>query len=128
VVRYIEKHAQTDFHLADENKLIQAIFSKLSEKAKAIDPTLVNTVLGEGHKVEKALDAIETRLKRALKHKEETHINQLKNLRSKFFPGNGLQERSESFIQFLVAEESDVLEDFIKILNPLEKGFLFVYF
>jgi len=127
IVRYIEKHAQTDFHLDEENELIKALFSKLSDKAKSIDPTLENLVLSEGHKVEKSLDAIETRLKRALKHREETQINQLKNLRSKFFPGNGLQERAESFLQFMVTEETDLLDDFVKLLNPLNKDFLFVY-
>jgi bacillithiol biosynthesis cysteine-adding enzyme BshC len=128
IIRYIEKHANTDFHLNEENDFISALFSKLSGKAKSIDPTLENLVLSEGHKVEKALDAIETRLKRALKQKEEIHINQLKNLRTKFFPGNGLQERSESFLQQIVSEDSGLLDDFVNLLNPLEKTFLFVYF
>jgi len=128
IIRYIEKHASTDFHLNEENQVVRALFSTLSAKAKSVDPTLENLVLSEGHKVEKALDAIETRLKRALKHKEETNINQLKNLRSKFFPGNGLQERSESFLQHVVSENGGITDAFVKLLNPLEKSFQFVYF
>ncbi len=127
IIRYIEKHASTDFHLNAENQVVRALFSTLSAKAKSVDPTLENLVLSEGHKVEKALDAIETRLKRALKQKEETNINQLKNLRVKFFPGNGLQERSESYLQYVVSEEGDLTDEFVKLLNPLEKSFLFVY-
>jgi bacillithiol biosynthesis cysteine-adding enzyme BshC len=128
IIRHIEKHANTDFHLNEENQIISALFFKLSGKAKSIDPSLENLVLSEGHKVEKALDAIEIRLKRSLKQKEETNINQLKNLRAKFFPGNGLQERSESFLQQMVSEQAGLLDDFVNILNPLEKSFLFVYF
>lgn len=127
ITKYLEMTANGDFHLNDEIIEIKDVFSKISAKAKLIDPTLEPFVLGEGHKITKSIEAIESRLKRTLKQKEDTSINQIKSVRSKLFPENGLQERKESLLPYLVSEEKDFLNTLIETLNPLEKEFLFIY-
>lgn len=124
---FLDRAANPDFHLAGEMKQINEIFEIISRRAKLIDPTLGPFVLGEGHKVLKSIESIEGRLKKTLKQKEETTLSQLKNLRLKIFPDNGLQERKESFLQFLVTESKDFQEKLITQCNPLQKEFLFIY-
>jgi uncharacterized protein YllA (UPF0747 family) len=103
------------------------VFAGIAEKAKHIDATLEHFVNGEGHKIGKTIENIESRLKRSLKQKEETNINQIKSLKSKLFPNQGLQERTDSYLQFLVSEETDLNNELLKALNPLDRHFLFVY-
>ncbi len=124
---YLDRAANTDFHLAGEISEISEIFEVISVRAKLIDPTLGPFVLSEGHKVVKSIEAIESRLKKTLKQKEETSLGQLKNLRSKLFPENGLQERKESLLQYFVSEGNDFQEILIDFCDPMQKEFLFVY-
>lgn len=127
ITRYLEKSSSENFHLDQENKKLVEIFNIIAEKAKHIDPTLEHYVNGEGHKIYKTVESIESRLKRSLKHKEETSINQIKSIKSKLFPNNGLQERTDSYLQFMVGEEDDFTDQLIDTLDPLDKSFLFVY-
>jgi bacillithiol synthase len=125
--QYLQKSGQEDFQLGKESKYIADIFESIAARAKSIDPTLVQTVIGESHKTLKVLEGIETRLKRSIKQKEETQINQLKALRAKLFPNNGLQERSDSYLQYYIQEDIDLHQWMLQNLNPLEPDFLFLY-
>lgn len=127
IIRYLEKTSAENFHLDQESQKLVEIFGLIAEKAKSIDPTLEPYVNGEGQKVNKAIESIESRLKRSLKQKEETSINQIKTLKGKLFPNNGLQERVDSYFQFLVSEDEDLTAKLIAKLDPLERSFLFVY-
>ncbi|MBL0099451.1 MAG: bacillithiol biosynthesis BshC [Saprospiraceae bacterium] len=127
ILSYLEKATESEFHLSTEIKEIQHVFEHISKKAKAIDLTLENFVNGESHKMVKAVENIEAKLRKSLKHKEETNIQQVKTLRSKLFPAHGLQERTDSFLQYLVSEDKSLLDTLTKILDPLDKTFLFVY-
>lgn len=127
ITRYLEKASSENFHLDQENKILMEVFAGIAEKAKHIDATLEHFVNGEGHKIGKTIENIESRLKRSLKQKEETNINQIKSLKSKLFPNQGLQERTDSYLQFLVSEETDLNNELLKALNPLDRHFLFVY-
>jgi bacillithiol synthase len=127
ITEYLEYAAAADFHLAHEMEKINQVFEEISDRAKIIDPTLGPFVLGEGHKVIKSIEAIEARLKKTIKHKEETAINQLKNIRKKLFPENNLQERKDSFLQYLSVEGLKFQDEMIALCDPLEKDFLFLY-
>ena len=58
----------------------------------------------------------------AEKQKYETALNQIKSLRNKFFPGNGLQERKDNFLPLYLKYGSDLFEILKENLNPLEHG------
>lgn len=127
ISEYLAHATATDYHLTGEAEKLNHIFEEISERAKLIDPTLGPFVLSEGHKMIKSLEAIEARLKKSIKQKEETTINQLKNLRQKLLPDNGLQERKDSLIQYLSTEGKELHEKLIHYCDPLEKDFLFLY-
>lgn len=127
IEKFLQQSDNPNFELKKESKEILGIFHTIAEKAKSIDPTLEAAVLGEAQKTLKSVENIETRLKRSLKQKEEVQINQLRNLKAKLFPNNGLQERAESFLQFWIREDDEFDHFMIDQLNPLEKSFLFIY-
>ena len=127
ITLYLEKNTGYNFHLNSEIEQTSKIFDAISETAKSIDPTLEMTVKGEGHKVAKILEGIESRLKRVLKQKEETNIQQIRTLKNKLFPNHGLQERTDSYLQFLVTDGPELTKTLISNLNPLEKDFLIFY-
>lgn len=123
---FLERSAGTDFHLNKESAHLEDLFRTVADKARSVDPTLEHFVLGEGHKAVKALENIEHRLKKSLKQKEETSVQQIRAIRQKLFPGNGLQERKDNFFQFMVSEGPDFMEKLIDLADPLKKDFLFV--
>ncbi len=126
VSAYLDQISLGEVHLDAEKELSTILFEKMALKAKAIDPTLEAFTLSEGHKVLKAIETLEARLKRSLKQKEETSLTQLKALKQKLFPGDGLQERKDSSMQFWVNSDAQWQEEIISLLNPLEKEFLVI--
>lgn len=127
ITKYLEKSGNEGFHLNAELFEINKIFDQIALKVKEIDPTLSPYVLGEGHKVSKTIDAIESKLKRSLKQKEETSVNQIRTIKAKLFPENNLQERKESLLAYLVTEGKTFLPQLIDVLDPMEKDFLFIH-
>ena len=66
----------------------------------------------------------ENRLLRAEKQKHETAINQIRNLKDRLFPENGLQERVENIIPLLLKYGDKFLLDLLDALEPLETEFI----
>ncbi|MCZ2101466.1 MAG: bacillithiol biosynthesis cysteine-adding enzyme BshC [Chitinophagales bacterium] len=124
---YIDKNTEEEFYLTNESKQIMQAFYEIADKAKHIDATLEPTVLGEAHKTIKTVENLENRLKRSIKQKQEVQINQIKNLKSKLFPENNLQERVESYLQFWTNDVYDLNQIMVENLNPLDKDFLTIY-
>ena len=105
---------------------LQKIFQNVREKAEEIEPTLVKTVLAEEAKQLKSLEILEGKLLRAEKQRHETAINQIRSLKERLFPGNGLQERYDNFIPFYLKYGREFFDTLKENLNPLEKGFVVI--
>ena len=65
-------------------------------------------------KLQKVIDAIEAKMIRAEKKKQELVVNRIEKLYSKVFPGGSFQERVENFIPYYIKDD-----DFIKSLVKL---------
>lgn len=111
--------AQVDF--AEEYKLTAEAFNRAKRKAEAADQTLVAFVEAQEAQVMKQLDAIEKRINKALERKHETAINQVLNLREKLLPGDGLQERSDNILNFLI-NSPELIQLLVNQLDPLNYG------
>ena len=85
------------------------------------DPTLLAFMEAEKVKIEKIIDHADQKLIKVLKQTQETKINQIKSIRDKLFPNNGLQERTENFFQYYLTTDYDLLERLKENLNPLNK-------
>lgn len=123
---YVKENTEKELSLSDEKGRLQAIYDEVKEKAEAIDKTLVKTVLAEGAKQLNSLENLESKLLRAEKQRHDISINQIRSLKDKLFPDNGLQERTDNFIQFYLKHGKEYFQILKDHLNPLEKGFIVI--
>ncbi|MBK8700176.1 MAG: bacillithiol biosynthesis cysteine-adding enzyme BshC [Saprospiraceae bacterium] len=120
---YLGKTTDFDISLSDETTAIENIFSGIKHKAGLADKSLESYTDAEKAKIIKAIEQIELRIKRSLKKNEETSINQIRNLKHKLFPGNGLQERHDNFMTLYLAMGPKFIDLLIEHLNPLQPEF-----
>lgn len=123
---YVKQQSDNELHIQDEKAQLEALFASIADKAKEIDPTLAKAIEAEYTRQAKAVDNLEGRLMRAEKQKHETALNQIRSLKEKLFPNNGLQERYDNFLAFYVRYGHDFLTQLIEVLDPLADGFVVV--
>lgn len=118
---FIEKQSEINFE--EEEKEIGQLFNKIAEKAMKVDITLKNSVEAEKVKQLNGIKIIEQKIRKAEKSKHDVVLNQVVKLKEKLFPGEGLQERKESFIPFYLKYGSGFIDALIDNLKPLEFTF-----
>jgi bacillithiol synthase len=121
---YLRKNAETEFHLTLEKEAFEPVFKRIAEKTEAVDPTLVKAVWAEHAKLLKSLEHLETKLVRAEKQKHDTALQQIRSLKEKLFPGNGMQERYDNFLGFYLRHGGDFFNRLKENFDPLEKKFV----
>ena len=126
VKQYIAKHSEGELSLADEKVALENLFQQIAEKAKSVDSTLEKVVLAEAAKQVKSLEQIESRLVKSEKQRHETALNQIRSLRDKFFPNNGLQERSDNFMSIYLKYGTEFFTVLKENLDPLDKNFIVI--
>jgi len=125
--KYVYTKAETSTETIEEQKALMEIISKLEHKASLIDPTLIPFVAAEGARMIKSMEHMEQKFHKSVRQKEENTINQIRRLREKLFPANGLQERKENFLQFAALEGLELLDELRIHLNPLDKSFVVLF-
>ncbi len=121
---YVDSQTEHELSLSQEIAGLNALFERVRSKAFSIDPTLEKTILAEAAKQVKVLEQLESRLLRAEKQKHDTAIGQIRNLKEKLFPGNGLQERHDNFISLYQKYGDELFETLKAYLHPLEEGMI----
>jgi len=126
VRRYVQQHASGELNLTEEKAGLEQLFEAIRLKTIEIDSTLEKTVLAEAAKQLKSIEQLEDRLLRAEKQRHEVAINQLRALREKLFPSNGLQERSDNLLPYLLSYGVTFFETLKANLHPLESGMVVI--
>lgn len=124
VREYIAKNAAVEVSLELESNELRAIYDKLAAKAAIIDPTLEKALRAEAIKALGSFEQWESRLLRAEKQKHEVSINQLRALKEKLFPSNGLQERTDNFLPYILKNGDSFLDELKSSLTPFDPGFV----
>ncbi len=124
---YVDKNAEGEIKLDSEKELLLKVFESVAEKTETVDPTLVKTSWAEHARAVKSLENLETRLVRAEKQKHDNAIQQIRTLKEKLFPGNGLQERYDNFLPFYLKHGRSFFEVLLTNLDPLEKQFTVIW-
>ncbi len=120
---YIAKNGTVEISLEKERDALESLFIGLAQKAKAINPSLEKLVLAEHAKSRKSIDLIETRLLRAEKQVHENALSQIRSVKEKLFPGNGLQERYDNFLPYYLKYGDGFFKTLKENFDPLEKQF-----
>jgi bacillithiol synthase len=123
---FLAKNANDPLSMEAEKDEIKRIFQTVLSKAKAVDATLEKSVLAEEAKAVQSIEIVEGKLMKAEKQKNETTLNQIRQLVQKFFPNGGLQERTDNFLPYYLKHGEAFFEVLNDHLNPLEKGFVII--
>lgn len=126
IKQYVALNSEGELSLQPEMAQLKALFEQIRLKALGVDATLEKAVLAEGVKQEKVIEQLEGRLARAEKQKHETAVNQIRSLKEKLFPGNGLQERTDNFLNFYLKYGSQFAEVLQEVIDPFVEGFVVV--
>lgn len=118
---YLKNATAIDISLEDEMEMINQQLTTIEEKSTAIDQTLQGFVAAEKTRILKQLEQIESRIKRSLKKQEETQVNQIKNIRSKLFPGGGLQERTDNYFQYRILMGEGLMDVILDNADPMNR-------
>lgn len=123
---FVKNNSEAELSLEAEKNSLKELFDKVAEKAKKIDATIASKTNAEYTRQLKSLEQIENRLLRAEKQKNETALNQIRSVKEKLYPKNGLQERHDNFIAFYLKYGADFIPTLQKHLDPLAKGFVVI--
>lgn len=102
--QYVEKHAAYSLDIHPELGKILAALEGLREKSVRINPTLDGHIKAEEQKFKNWAERLERRLYASESQNQETAIRQLNELKAHLFPGGGLQERIDNYLNFSLAD------------------------
>jgi bacillithiol biosynthesis cysteine-adding enzyme BshC len=123
---FVEKNSENSLSLAEEISQIAASFDQIIKKAAEVDPTLKPAMESEKVKNATSLEHLEKRIKKAEEKKFETSLAQLQSLKEKLFPGGGLQERSENFLNFYL-NDPEFIAKISQNFDPLDFKFNIIF-
>ncbi|MEL6392200.1 MAG: bacillithiol biosynthesis cysteine-adding enzyme BshC [Bacteroidota bacterium] len=124
--RFVEEQSENELSLAEEQDQLQQLFDSIAQKAQQIDPTLSKAVKAEHARQAKTIENLEGRLRRTEKQRFDTAMNQIRGLKDKLFPNNGLQERYDNFLGIYLQEGENMLDLLVEELDPLEPGLIVI--
>ncbi|MES2396686.1 MAG: bacillithiol biosynthesis cysteine-adding enzyme BshC [Bacteroidota bacterium] len=120
IKEFVNKNANSELSLKEQEEKISNVFAEVSQKAMAVDVTLKGSVEAELQKALNALKNIESKLVRSEKQKQETNINQIKKVKEKFFPEGALQERYENMAPYYLRSGKKLIADLKEQFDPLD--------
>lgn len=126
IKEYVKQNATEDLNMVSQKAQLNQIFEGLKETAGKIDPTLVSKIEAEQTRTLNSLEQLGARLIKAEKQKHEIEVNQIKALKEKLFPNNGLQERHENMIAFYFKYGEAFFNILKENLNPLDRKFVVI--
>jgi uncharacterized protein YllA (UPF0747 family) len=97
---FVKNAMNPDNLLVDEKVALDHLFEAITAKATSIDPTLTATVQGEKQRQLKAIEAIEAKIIKAEKRRQEDSLNQIRLIHAMLFPEGTWQERYENILSF----------------------------
>ena len=122
---FVKSKLSADVQFDGEKKDLAELFDSFVEKAEKVDPTLKATVFAEKQKQLNALEALEGKIVKAEKRKQEESINQIKTLFQTFQPNQSWQERVENFIPFYL-KDNNFINDAVKYADPFSRSMLII--
>ena len=99
-LQWLKKLKGDQFSLDQEFQKLKEMESRVMEMGKSADPSLVKYVGARSREMEKVLEGIAKKFRKALERNEETSLLRLKKVMEFAFPGGAIQERSLNFLSF----------------------------
>lgn len=120
---WVLANSEHTLHLSNEWHQFSSLFESLKERAFSIDPTLAPSTEAIKVRLKKALSNLEQKLIKAEKRNHKGALSQIDQLRHRYFPGNGLQERTENFGLLYTQYGDGFIDELIQHFKPLDFKF-----
>ena len=115
-------HSTNDLSVTYEQQVITGLFDALRQRAGGIDPSLEAFVSASSKRTLTHVEKIAHKMLRAEKRRESDKLRQLDAVKDALFPGGGLQERSDNFLNFFHRDPQFVAE-LEKYFDPFDFQF-----
>jgi bacillithiol biosynthesis cysteine-adding enzyme BshC len=111
---WVLAHSNHDLSVAGQRKSIEELFNAMRQRAESIDTTLGPFVGASAKRALASLEKIEHKMLRAEKRNQTDKLRQIEEVKDLLFPGGGLQERTDNFLNFFQRDPSfiDRLEQY----------------
>jgi bacillithiol synthase len=120
----VKRDATVQVHLTNELRDNDAFYKHLQNIAANIDVTLVQHTAALHKKTVKQLTALEKKLLRAAKRKFGEQQQQINKIKQQYFPGDGLQERTENFMPYYAKYGTAFFDTVYNSITPMSKEFI----
>lgn len=108
--------------LNGEKEAIENYFKTIQQQASAIDSTLGPLVGAEMSRAVKSLEKIESKLLKAEKRFQSDRLRQVEAVKDTLFPGGGLQERTDNFLNFY-QQDPQFIQKLVMHFDPFDFRF-----
>lgn len=122
------RHAEHPLNLNGKLEQAEALFEAIRSQATAVDPTLSAHVQALKTTSIKKLQVLEQKMLRAEKRKHADSRRQVEAIRQQLFPGDGLQERVDSFLYFYAVYGPQLIPDLYQASGGLQQQFTILEF
>ena len=119
---WVLKHTRHDLTLGIELKKLAEMIDSIKERAHAIDTTLEPLVAAESVRMTRSIEKIERKMLKAEKRFHKEKLQQIEAVKDALFPGGGLQERTDNFLNFFQKDPS-FINKMIEWLDPFDLRF-----
>ncbi len=124
---FVLKNSEDEVSFDALAQKVQELKTLLKEQISPLDSQLVSFTEVEGTKLDKQLEAIQSKVLRVQKQKMDTSMKQLEDVKNRLFPMGNLQERVDLFLNYCPdGNVSGLLESVYSAINPFEKDFIVV--
>lgn len=123
---WVVKNSTHELSLGRELEAISALLEAIRKKAGNIDKTLDAFVGAQAKRTTSGLERIEEKMIRAEKRLHEDKLRQIESLKDTLFPGGGLQERTDNFLNFY-QQDPQFIKKLIQHFDPLDFRFNLIY-
>ena len=114
---------EIDFtELENQGKSLATLFDK---QITGFDSNLKNYAEAEKTKLQNQLESIKQKIKKLQKSQFDQELKQIEDLKNKLFPNNGLQERTDNFLNFCPdGDYEKLISELFEAINPFEKDLI----
>ena len=126
LAKRIEASGENRWTLETEKTELENLMQRVKSRAADLDTTLETATIAEAHRFQKRMTALEKKLYRAEKRRHAEWAGRLEKLQAALFPGGGLQERSQTFMEAYLKWGSAFMDAVLEYTLPFGEQFLWL--
>ncbi|HTN47603.1 MAG TPA: bacillithiol biosynthesis cysteine-adding enzyme BshC [Flavipsychrobacter sp.] len=123
---YLLKEAKNELDIDEQTNELEVILGDIKNKAINVDPTLAYSAEAVLKKINDQLEVLRKKMLRAEKRKKSVDVERMQKLKTLLFPGGGLQERVENFMEYYLCYGEEWFDKLLQAMEPLRHEFLVI--